>query len=304
MQSSPEAADRLARRAAALAFATQGMVFISLTTRLPRFSDRWDLSEVQLSLVLLMIVLLAGAGSVVAELVAHRSSSAGTLRAGLLTVGVAVPVVAAAPTGLVFVLALAAYGVGLGIVDASSTCIGRGRAPLRPHDPAVVPRRLNLRRHRRRLLRAGRGARAALDGLPARCGAALALAAPYLRRERGEAARRGRADRRPLAPDPARRVRDGALLHGRHRLADLGPDLPRRRGRRPAARWWRSRRCPTSSPAWSSAWPATRSWRGTAPRWSCAPARSWPRWRYWWSSPRRAGRSPSSASPCSALASR
>ncbi len=120
MQSSPEAADRLARRAAALAFATQGMVFISLTTRLPRFSDRWDLSDVQLSLVLLMIVLLAGAGSVVAERLAHRSSSASTLRAGLLAVGLAVPVVAAAPTGLVFVLALAAYGVGLGIVDATS----------------------------------------------------------------------------------------------------------------------------------------------------------------------------------------
>ena len=96
------------------------MVFISLTTRLPRFSDRWDLSEVELSLVLLMIVLLAGAGSVVAELVAHRSSSASTLRTGLLVVGVAVPVVAAAPSGLVFVLGLAAYGVGLGIVDATS----------------------------------------------------------------------------------------------------------------------------------------------------------------------------------------
>jgi MFS family permease len=96
------------------------MVFISLTTRLPRFSDRWDLSEVELSLVLLMIVLLAGAGSVVAELVAHRSSSASMLRVGLLVVGVAVPVVAAAPDGLVFVLALAAYGVGLGIVDATS----------------------------------------------------------------------------------------------------------------------------------------------------------------------------------------
>ncbi len=112
--------DRLARRAAALAFATQGMVFISLTTRLPRFSDRWDLSEVELSLVLLMIVLLAGAGSMLAELVAHRSSSASTLRAGLLTVSLSVPVAAAAPTGLVFVVALAGYGVGLGIVDATS----------------------------------------------------------------------------------------------------------------------------------------------------------------------------------------
>ena len=96
MQSTPEAADRLARRAAALAFATQGMVFISLTTRLPRFSDRWDLSEVELSLILLMIVLLAGVGSVVAELVARRSDSGSTLRAGLLTIALAVPVAAAA----------------------------------------------------------------------------------------------------------------------------------------------------------------------------------------------------------------
>ena len=120
MPTSPTVTDRLARRAAALAFATQGLVFISLTTRLPRFSDRWHLSEVDLSLLLLMIVLLAGGGSVVAEVVARRADSASMLRAGLLTIGVAVPVVAAAPDLVVFVAALAVYGVGLGIVDATS----------------------------------------------------------------------------------------------------------------------------------------------------------------------------------------
>ena len=111
---------RRARAAAALAFATQGMVFISLTTRLPRFSDRWHLSDVELSLVLLMIVLLAGAGSVVSELVARRIDSASTLRAGLVTIAVAVPVVAAAPSVVVFVVALAVYAVGLGMIDATS----------------------------------------------------------------------------------------------------------------------------------------------------------------------------------------
>jgi MFS family permease len=120
MQATPGATDQRARRATALAFATQGMVFISLTTRLPRFSDRWDLSEVELSLLLLMVVLLAGAGSVVAELVARRAESARTLRAGLLVIGLAVPVVAGAPDVAVFVGALAAYGLGLGIVDATS----------------------------------------------------------------------------------------------------------------------------------------------------------------------------------------
>jgi MFS family permease len=120
MQISPDPPPRRARRATALAFATQGMVFISLTTRLPRFSDKWDLSDVELSLILLMIVLLAGAGSVVAEVVARHTDSARTLRAGLLTIGLAVPVVAAAPDVAVFVGALAVYGVGLGIVDATS----------------------------------------------------------------------------------------------------------------------------------------------------------------------------------------
>ena len=189
MQTTPSATDRLARRAAALAFATQGLVFISLTTRLPRFSDRWDLSEVELSLVLLMIVLLAGAGSVVAELVAHRSSSASTLRAGLLTIGVAVPVVAAAPSGLVFVAGARGVRRGAGHRRRDQQHAGgRGRAPLRPHDPAVVPRRLDLRRHHRRLLRAGRRARAALDGGPGRRGAARwPSRAPYLPREHGEA---------------------------------------------------------------------------------------------------------------------
>ena len=94
MSEAPTVALRRARGAAALAFATQGMVFISLTTRLPRFSDRWDLSEVELSLILLMIVLLAGVGSVAAELVAQRRDSASTLRAGLVTIGASVPVVA------------------------------------------------------------------------------------------------------------------------------------------------------------------------------------------------------------------
>ncbi|MXG89636.1 MFS transporter [Nocardioides flavescens] len=109
-----------ARRATALTFATQGLLFISLTTRLPRFADRWDLGEVELSLLLLMIVLLAGVGSVLAEVVARHRSSASTLRTGLLVVALAVPVVAAAPVGAVFVAGLAVYGVGLGVVDATS----------------------------------------------------------------------------------------------------------------------------------------------------------------------------------------
>ncbi len=110
---------RRARSAIGAAFFTQGLVFISLTTRLPRIQDRWDLGELALSAVLLMMVLLAGAGSLVAERLAPRLDSAVVLRAGLLVIGASVSVVVLAPTTAVFVLALAAYGTGLGLVDAT-----------------------------------------------------------------------------------------------------------------------------------------------------------------------------------------
>ena len=107
--------------AVAAAFAVQGLLFISLTTRLPRFQDRWDLSELFVSGLLLMVVLLAGAGSALAEAggdpQGQRHVAAGRLR----------------PAGRrarrwspwrhergVFVGGLAVYGLGLGVVDAAS----------------------------------------------------------------------------------------------------------------------------------------------------------------------------------------
>ena len=117
MQAMPDL--RASRLAIAAAFFTQGLVFISLTTRLPRIQDRWDLGELALSGVLLMMVLLAGVGSLVAERLAPRLDSAVVLRGGLLVVAASVAVLVLAPTTVVFLLGLAAYGVGLGLVDAT-----------------------------------------------------------------------------------------------------------------------------------------------------------------------------------------
>ena len=75
------------RGAVAAAFFWQGLVFIHLTTRLPELTDRWHLSETRLSLLLLMMVLLAGAGSALAERRAGRRGSAEALVAGLVVVG-------------------------------------------------------------------------------------------------------------------------------------------------------------------------------------------------------------------------
>jgi MFS family permease len=109
-----------ARLAAAAGFFTQGFVFISLTTRLPKVQDRWGYSDTTLSLLLLMMVLLAGTGSVVAETASKRVDSAAILRTALLGIAVSVPVFALAPDQAVFIASLAVYGVSLGAVDATT----------------------------------------------------------------------------------------------------------------------------------------------------------------------------------------
>jgi MFS family permease len=108
------------RVAVAAAFLTQGFVFITLTSRLPVVQDLWDLGELGLSMVLLVVVLLSGTGSVVAERLARDLDSATLLRTGLAVIAVAVPVVVLAPVFGVFVAGMAAYGVALGMVDATT----------------------------------------------------------------------------------------------------------------------------------------------------------------------------------------
>ncbi len=111
---------RTARLSVAAAFFVQGLIFISLTTRLPNVQSRWHLDSVQLSLMMLMMVVLAGVGSLVAERASSRVPSGVVLRAGLLLIGLALPVLALASTLGTFLAGLAAYGVALGAVDATS----------------------------------------------------------------------------------------------------------------------------------------------------------------------------------------
>ena len=64
------------RRAIAGAFAVQGLLFISLTLRLPQLKALFELSELELAALMLLLVVLAGVGSVAAELLARRRDSA------------------------------------------------------------------------------------------------------------------------------------------------------------------------------------------------------------------------------------
>jgi len=111
---------RRSRLAAGAAFFVQGLLFISLTTRLPMIQERWGLDELAVSGLLLMVVLLAGVGSVLAEVVAERSSSAVVVRVGFVLATIGFAVLLVAPAFWSFVAGLAVYGLALGLVDASS----------------------------------------------------------------------------------------------------------------------------------------------------------------------------------------
>lgn len=70
--------------------------------------------------LLLMVVLLAGVGSVAAEVVARRASSAVVVRLGLLAAASGFTTLLTASRFAAFVAGLAVYGLALGLVDASS----------------------------------------------------------------------------------------------------------------------------------------------------------------------------------------
>lgn len=112
------------RAAISAAFFVQGLLFISVTLRLPEVQDLFGLSELALSGLMLMLVLLAGVGSVLAETLAKRLDSASTLRLALGLIALAFVVLGVGARGdgtfALFVTGLALYGVGLGANDASS----------------------------------------------------------------------------------------------------------------------------------------------------------------------------------------
>lgn len=108
-----------ARWATSAAFFSQGLVLVSLTTRLPGIQARWGIGETMLSLVLLGMILMAGIGSVLTEALARRTESAITIRLGLLIVTAGVAGSNLLDNTALSMAAMVIYGFGLGIVDAA-----------------------------------------------------------------------------------------------------------------------------------------------------------------------------------------
>jgi MFS family permease len=110
---------RRTRVAVTAAFAAQGLGFAVLLTHLPAFQDRYHVGDGVVTAIVFAVSLLAGAGTALADRISSSRGSGAALQVSLLTIGVAVVVIALSPGLVLFCLGFGIYGVGVGGVDAS-----------------------------------------------------------------------------------------------------------------------------------------------------------------------------------------
>lgn len=121
---STTARDLRRRMAVGAGFAAQGLGYASVMTSLPSFETRWGLDDMTVALVILGTCVAAALGSIIADRVAVRHGSRVAVSLALSIQAVAVLAAAFAPALAVFIAAVAVYGVGLGMMDASQNMQG------------------------------------------------------------------------------------------------------------------------------------------------------------------------------------
>jgi len=107
------------RIAVTAAYAAQGLGYAAIVTSLPHFKARYEIDDDTVSLITLTVVLMAAAGSWLADLIAIRWGSRAALVGALALEAVALVSVAFPLPLPVAWVAFALYGLALGTVDAS-----------------------------------------------------------------------------------------------------------------------------------------------------------------------------------------
>lgn len=110
---------RRSRAAVSVAYGVQGLSLAILVTRIPTVRDRLGLSEVGLGLLLVLVPVMAGVGSVLAGILTARLHSKPVLRVAGPFVPLSVVAVGLAPSLPAAVIALSIFGVAIGMVDAT-----------------------------------------------------------------------------------------------------------------------------------------------------------------------------------------
>jgi len=112
--------DRAARIAAYAGFAIQGLCFAVLVTRVPQIQQAHHLSDGTLAIVLLLVPVIAGVGSVLSGVIFSRYGSGIVLRATQPAVCVAAVLVGlTGDNDAALYFAVALFGLFVGAVDAS-----------------------------------------------------------------------------------------------------------------------------------------------------------------------------------------
>ena len=116
--------DRRARVAASAGFAVQGLSFAAVISQVPVFQDKFGLDEMQLTITLAAVPVIAGVGSVLAGVFAPRIGSGPVLRVSALGVAAMMAAAGWADQPVLFYTAIAMFGFFLGGVDATMNMQG------------------------------------------------------------------------------------------------------------------------------------------------------------------------------------
>ncbi|MFG3120280.1 MFS transporter [Streptomyces sp. NPDC048197] len=120
----PGAQLRHGRVSLALSFFVQGAVFALLVTRIPAIQDRYGISDGLLPVFLAAVPVLAGVGSIVTEQLVKRVRPSRVLRCVQPVVCLALLAVGSVGSMAQVAVALAAFGLAVGALDASMNMLG------------------------------------------------------------------------------------------------------------------------------------------------------------------------------------
>ncbi|EFL33937.1 integral membrane transporter [Streptomyces viridochromogenes DSM 40736] len=115
---------RRGRASLAFGFCVQGVAFALLVTRIPAIQDRYGVSDALLPAFLAAVPILAGIGSVSTERLVRRVPPSRLLRWSQPVVLLALLGVGAGERMLELGVALAAFGLAVGVLDASMNMLG------------------------------------------------------------------------------------------------------------------------------------------------------------------------------------
>ncbi|GAA2322510.1 MFS transporter [Streptomyces hawaiiensis] len=115
---------RRGRASLAFSFLVQGVAFALLVTRIPAIQDRYGVSDALLPAFLAAVPILAGVGSVTTERLVKRVPPSRLLRWSQPVVLLALLGVGAGERMVELGVALAAFGLAVGVLDASMNMLG------------------------------------------------------------------------------------------------------------------------------------------------------------------------------------